>query len=59
MKTLPVGRELPVPADQVVGQTLEPLCTSRYYGKGKSKVNPLYKDWGSVQAVRRVGGVEV
>jgi hypothetical protein len=28
-------------------------------GKGKGKIHPLYRYWGSVQAVRPVGGVEV
>jgi len=27
--------------------------------KGKGKVAPLYRHWGSVQAVRPIGGVEI
>ena len=33
--------------------------TAKKDGKGKGKVHPLYRHWGSVQAVRPIGGVEV
>ena len=39
--------------------SFEDACSNYDYENGKGKSVPLYKHWGSVQAVRPVGGVEV